>query len=204
MLYTMRSFRKIQCKDTHSFYFRIIYRNLYFQLKVFLMYLKIYLGLYSGPSHILSYTKHIISGSYHKCICRRCFFFRSKLKIKSKIYIRFISQYYTPAKCVLTVLQSIETDQRFRGKKTKLNICHQMFKSSTQLQNNSFHVVERTRRSVKCSKNEKCTCKACKTVIFHYQIWKFVTFLLPSSRNEWIVDENIYSFVRRNSSGTSY
>ena len=48
------------------------------------MYLKIYLGLYSCPIHILSCTKHIISGSYHKCICTRCFFFRSKLKIKSK------------------------------------------------------------------------------------------------------------------------
>ena len=80
----------------------------------------------------------------------------------------------------------------------------QMFTSSTQLQNNSFHVVERTRRPVKCSKNQKCTCRACKTVVFHYQICKFVTFLLPSSRDEWIVYENIYSFVRRNSSGTSW
>ena len=53
-------------------------------------------------------------------------------------------------------------------------------------------------------KNEKCTCKACKTVVFYYQICKFVMFLLPSSREEWIVHENIYSFVRRNSSGTSY
>ena len=24
-------------------------------------------------------------------------------------------------------------------------------------------------------------CKACKTIVFHYQICKFVTFLLPSS-----------------------
>ena len=31
------------------------------------------------------------------------------------------------------------------------------------------------------SKNEKCTCRACKTIVFHYQICKFVTFLLPSS-----------------------
>ena len=30
------------------------------------------------------------------------------------------------------------------------------------------------------SKTEKCTCKACKTIVFHYQICKFVTFLLPS------------------------
>ena len=31
------------------------------------------------------------------------------------------------------------------------------------------------------SKNEKCTCKACKSIVFHCQICKFVTFLLPSS-----------------------
>ena len=31
------------------------------------------------------------------------------------------------------------------------------------------------------SKNEKYTYTACKTIVFHCQIWKFVTFLLPSS-----------------------
>ena len=31
------------------------------------------------------------------------------------------------------------------------------------------------------SKDEKCTCKACKTIVFHCQICKFVRFLLPSS-----------------------
>ena len=30
-------------------------------------------------------------------------------------------------------------------------------------------------------KKEKCTCKACNTIVFHWQICKFVTFLLPSS-----------------------
>ena len=30
-------------------------------------------------------------------------------------------------------------------------------------------------------KNEKCTCKACKTTDFHFQICKFVTFLLVLS-----------------------
>ena len=38
-------------------------------------------------------------------------------------------------------------------------------------------------------KNENCTCKACKTIVFHYQVCKFGTFLLPSSRNEWIFQE---------------
>ena len=31
------------------------------------------------------------------------------------------------------------------------------------------------------SKDEKCTCKACKNTVFHPQICKFVGFLLPSS-----------------------
>ena len=35
------------------------------------------------------------------------------------------------------------------------------------------------------SKDEKCTCKACKTTVFHCQICKFVTFLLPSS--SWLL-----------------
>ena len=30
-------------------------------------------------------------------------------------------------------------------------------------------------------KNENCMCKACKSIAFHWQICKFVTFLLPSS-----------------------
>ena len=38
------------------------------------MYQKIYLGLYSCPIHILSCKKHIIPGSYHKCIFTRCVF----------------------------------------------------------------------------------------------------------------------------------
>ena len=31
------------------------------------------------------------------------------------------------------------------------------------------------------SKNEKCTCKGCKSIVFHCQICKFVTLLLPLS-----------------------
>ena len=79
-------------------------------------------------------------------------------------------------------------------KKTKLNICHHMLTSSTQLQNWSFHVVERTRTSTKCEKNEICTCKACKNTIFHCQICKFVGFLLPSS--SWLLKVAYDSFIR--------
>ena len=55
----------------------------------------------------------------------------------------------TLTKCVLTI-QELNWNQRFRDKKTKLNICHHMVTSSTQ--NRSFHVVERARRSAKCQK----------------------------------------------------
>ena len=48
-----------------------------------------------------------------------------------------------------------------------------MLTSSTQLQNRSFHVVERTRTPTKCQKMN-CTCKACKNTVFYCQICKFV------------------------------
>ena len=82
--------------------------------------------------------------------------------------------------CVLTILE-LNWNQRLGHRKTKLNICHDMLTSSTQLQNRSFHVIERTRTSSKCQKMKKCTCKACKNTVFHCQICKFVGFLLPSS-----------------------
>ena len=37
----------------------------------------------------------------------------------------------------------------------------------------------------KMSKDEKCTCKACKTAVFHCQICKFMGFLLLSS--SWLL-----------------
>ena len=77
---------------------------------------------------------------------------------------------------VLTILK-LNWNLHFRSKNTKLNICHHMLTSSTQLQNRSFHVAERMRTSLKCPKME-CMCKACKTIVFHCQVRKFVTFLL--------------------------
>ena len=87
----------------------------------------------------------------------------------------------------------IKLEQRFRGKNTKLNICHHTLTSSTQLQNRSFRVVERTRTSRKCTKmkNARAKCKACKTIVFRCQICKFVTFLLPSS--PWLLKLPIVS-----------
>ena len=56
----------------------------------------------------------------------------------------------------------------------------------------SAHVIHTTAKQVisccrknqnfyKMSKNEKCTCKACKNTVFNCQICKFIGFLLPSS-----------------------
>ena len=58
------------------------------------------------------------------------------------------------------------------------------------------HVVHTTAKQVisrlkknenvfKMSKDEKCTCKACKNAVFHCQICKIVGFLLPSS--SWLL-----------------
>ena len=68
-------------------------------------------------------------------------------------------------KCVLTILE-LNWNQRLGHKKTKLNICHHMLASSTQLQNRSFHVVERTRTSSKCQKMKNARAKRAKILFF--------------------------------------
>ena len=68
-------------------------------------------------------------------------------------------------KCDLTILE-INWNQHLGHKKTKLNICHHMLTSSTQLQNRSFHVVERTRMSSKCQKMKNARAKRAKMLFF--------------------------------------
>ena len=73
----------------------------------------------------------------------------------------------------------INWNQRLGHEKTKLNICHHT---------TAKQVISRRRRNenvFKMSKDEKYTCKACKTTVFHCQICKFVGFLLPSS--SWLL-----------------
>ena len=67
-------------------------------------------------------------------------------------------------KCVLTILE-LNWNQRLGHKKTKLNICH-MFTSSTELQNRSFDVVERTRTSSKCQKLKNARAKRAIILFF--------------------------------------
>ena len=78
-------------------------------------------------------------------------------------------------KCVLTVLE-LNWNKRLGHKKTKLNICHHMLTSSTQLQNRSFHVVERTRTSSKCQKMKYARAKRAKilfSIVKYANLWGF-------------------------------
>ena len=68
-------------------------------------------------------------------------------------------------KCILTILE-LNWNQRLGHEKTKLNICHHMLTSSTQLQNRSFHVVERTRMSTKCQNMKNARAKRAKILFF--------------------------------------
>ena len=78
-------------------------------------------------------------------------------------------------KCVLTVLE-LNWNKRLGHKKTKLNICHHMLTSSTQLQNRSFQVVERTRTSSKCQKMKYTRAKRAKilfSIVKYANLWGF-------------------------------
>ena len=78
-------------------------------------------------------------------------------------------------KCVLTVLE-LNWNKRLGHKKTKLNIFHHMLTSSTQLQNRSFHVVERTRTSSKCQKMKYARAKRAKilfSIVKYANLWGF-------------------------------
>ena len=78
-------------------------------------------------------------------------------------------------KCVLTILE-LSWNLRLGNKKTKLNICHHVLTSSTQLQNRSFHVVERTRTSTKCPNLKNARAKRAKILFFivkYANLWGF-------------------------------
>lgn len=56
-----------------------------------------------------------------------------------------------------------------------------MFTSSTELQNRSFHVMERARTAEKCTELKKAHAKQAKRLfVFFNNIWKFGTFLSQS------------------------
>ena len=86
-------------------------------------------------------------------------------------------------KCVLTI-QELNWNQRLGHKKTKLNNCHHMLTLSTQLQNRSFPVVERTRTSSKRQKMKNARAKRAKIQLFivkYENLRSCCTFALGSS-----------------------
>ena len=66
----------------------------------------------------------------------------------------------------MTSVLELIWNQRLGHKKTKLNICHYMLTSSTEMQNRSFHVVERTRTTSKCQKMKNARAKRAKILFF--------------------------------------
>ena len=96
-----------------------------------------------------------------------------KLCVSAVIFQLF--KIITLENCVLTILE-LNWNQRLGHKKTKLNICHHMLTSSTQLQNWSFHVVERTRTSPKWQKMKNARAKRAKILFFivkYANLWGF-------------------------------
>ena len=70
----------------------------------------------------------------------------------------------------------IKLNERLEHQKTKLNICHHMLTSSTQLQNRSFHVVERTRTSLKGQEMRNALATLAKILFFivkYANLWGF-------------------------------
>ena len=89
-------------------------------------------------------------------------------KNKNTFYIHLISQLFhiiMLAKCVLSTME-LNWNQRFTDKNTKLKICRQVLTSSTQQQNSSFYVVERTRTVLKCTKMKDARAKRAKLLFF--------------------------------------
>ena len=78
-------------------------------------------------------------------------------------------------KCVLTILE-LNWNQRLGHKKTKWNIYHHLLTSFIQLQNRSFHVVERTRTSSRCQEMKSARAKRAKPLFFivkYANLWGF-------------------------------
>ena len=100
---------------------------------------------------------------------------RLEMKLRGSAIIFQLLKVIMLEKCVLTILE-LNWNQRLGHKKTKTNICYHMLTSSTQLQNRSFHVVERTRTSSKCQKIKFARAKRLKILFFivkYANLWGF-------------------------------
>ena len=91
------------------------------------------------------------------------------------VIISQLFQVITLAKHVPSILE-LNCNQRFWHEKARFVIkCS--CRPCTQRRNRSSYVADRTTKGCDMYKNEKCTCKACKTAVIHCQICKFVMFL---------------------------
>ena len=71
---------------------------------------------------------------------------------------------------------------------SRCNQCMIEHLSSYVIHSTAKQVITRRRKNenvYEMWKNENCTCKACKNIVFHCQICKFVTFL--SSSSSWLL-----------------
>ena len=98
------------------------------------------------------------------------------LRVSAMIFQLF--KVIMPEKCALTI-QELNWNQRLGQDKIEhlSSYVHVVHTSAKQ-------VISRHRKNegvFNMSKEEKCTCKACKNDVFHCQICKFVGFLLSSS-----------------------
>ena len=81
-----------------------------------------------------------------------------------------------PERCTLTILE-LNRNQRFGQDKIE-----HLSSYAHVVHTTAKKVISRHRKNedvFKMSKDEKCTCKACKNTVFHCQICKSVGFLLP-------------------------
>ena len=147
------------------------------------------MGQYNGL--LGSVSKHDVDGSENIWKCNFAFL---------QLFFNHSNSFYFK-KCALTILE-LNCNQRLGHKKTKLNICHHMLTSSTQLQNRSFHVVERTRTSSKCQKMKNARAKRAKILFFvvrYANLWGFCCRrrfgFLSSLLLEWIFQNMVRHFV---------
>ena len=86
-----------------------------------------------------------------------------------------IQSHYACKICSTVTIPELNWNQRFWDNRTKLNICHHMLTLSTQLQNRSFHVIERTRKSSKCQEMKNTRAKRVKPLFFivtYANLWR--------------------------------
>ena len=114
---------------------------------------------------IFPHSTNQIIGEFRQTRLRQQEERQTKKKLRISAIISELFKVITLGKCVQTILE-LNWNQCFRGKETKLNICHHMLTSSGQLQNRSFHVVERSRTSAKCPKMKNARAKRAKVLFF--------------------------------------